>query len=54
MKKKLSDLLNRLVLTERGMTTKVEDAKRINQEPVDYEKVDELLKAHSREIAKIT
>ena len=47
---KLSDLLNRLVLTER-MTTKVEDAKRINQEPVDYEKVDELLKAH-REIAK--
>ena len=47
---KLSDLLNRLVLTER-MTTKVEDAKRINQEPVNYEKVDELLKAH-REIAK--
>ena len=47
---KLGDLLNRLDLTER-MTTEVEDAERINQEPVDYEKIDELLKAH-REIAK--
>ena len=47
---KLSDLLNRLDLAER-MTTRVEDAERINQKPIDYGKVDELLKAH-REIAK--
>lgn len=47
---KLSDLLNRLSLAER-MTTKVEDTEQINQQPIDYEKVDELLKAH-REIAK--
>ena len=47
---KLSDLLNRLGLTER-MTTKVEETERINQQPIDYEKVNELLKAH-REIAK--
>lgn len=33
------------------MTTRVEDAERINQKPIDYGKVDELLKAH-REIAK--
>ena len=48
---KLSDLLNRLVLTER-MTTKVEDAKRINQEPVDYEKVERIAEKAHREIAK--
>ena len=47
---KLSDLLNRLDLAER-MTTRVEDAEHINQKPIDYGKVDELLKAH-REIAK--
>lgn len=47
---KLSDLLNRLGLTER-MITKVEETERINQQPIDYEKVNELLKAH-REIAK--
>lgn len=47
---KLSDLLSRLSLIER-MTTKVEDTERINQQPIDYKKVDELLKAH-REIAK--
>ena len=47
---KLSDLLNRLVLTER-MTTKVEDTERINQQPIDYKKVDDVLQKQ-REIAK--
>ena len=47
---KLSDLLSCLGLTER-MTTEVKDAERINQQPIGYEKVDELLKVH-REIAK--
>ena len=46
---KLSDLLNRLVLTER-MTTKVEDTERINQQPIDYKKVDDVLQKQ-REIA---
>ena len=47
---KLSDLLNRLGLAER-MTTKVEEAERINKRPVDYEKVDDVLQKQ-REIAK--
>ena len=47
---KLSDLLNRLGLTER-MTTKVEDTERINQRPIDYEKVDDVLQKQ-REVAK--
>lgn len=47
---KLSDLLNRLGLAER-MTTKVEDTERINQQPIDYEKVDDVLQKQ-REIAK--
>ena len=47
---KLSDLLNRLGLTER-MTIKVEDTERINQQPIDYEKVDNVLQKQ-REIAK--
>lgn len=47
---KLSDMLNRLGLTE-CMTTKVEDAVRINQHPVDYERVDDFLQKQ-REIAK--
>lgn len=47
---KLSDLLNRLGLTER-MTTKVEDTELINQQPIDYEKVDDVLQKQ-REIAK--
>jgi hypothetical protein len=47
---KLSDLLNRLGLTER-MTTKVEDTERINQQPIDYKKVDDVLQKQ-REIAK--
>ena len=33
------------------MTAKVEDAENINEETIDYAKVDELLKAH-REVAK--
>ena len=47
---KLSDLLNRLGLTER-MTTKIEDTENINEKAIDYAKVDEQLKAH-REVAK--
>ena len=47
---KLSDLLNRLGLTER-MTTKVEETEHINQQPIDYEKVDDVLQKQ-REIAK--
>lgn len=47
---KLSDLLNRLGLTER-MTTEVEDTERINQQPIDYEKVDDVLQKQ-RETAK--
>lgn len=47
---KLSDLLNRLGLTER-MTTKVEESEHINQQPIDYEKVDDVLQKQ-REIAK--
>ena len=47
---KLSDLLERLDLADR-MTAKVEDAENINEETIDYAKVDELLKAH-REVAK--
>lgn len=47
---KLSDLLNRLGLAER-MTTRVEDAENINEQLIDYRKVDELLKAH-RKVAK--
>ena len=47
---KLSDLLNRLGLTER-MTTKVEETEHINQQPIDYEKVDDILQKQ-REIAK--
>lgn len=47
---KLSDLLNCVELTER-MTTNVEDAECINQQPIDYEKVDDVLQKQ-REIAK--
>lgn len=47
---KLGDLLNRLGLTER-MTTKVEETEHINQQPIDYEKVDDVLQKQ-REIAK--
>lgn len=47
---KLSDLLNRLELAER-MTTKVEDAECINQKPIDYGKVDNILQKQ-RKIAK--
>ena len=47
---KLSDLLNRLGLAER-MTTKVEETECINQQPIDYEKVDDVLQKQ-REIAK--
>ena len=47
---KLSDLLNRLGLTER-MTMKVEETEHINQQPIDYEKVDDVLQKQ-REIAK--
>lgn len=47
---KLSDLLERLDLADR-MTTTVEDAENINEETIDYAKVDELLKAH-REVTK--
>lgn len=47
---KLSDLLNRLGLADR-MTMKVENAERINQQLINYEKIDEILKAH-RKIAK--
>ena len=47
---KLSDLLNRLGLTER-MTTKVEESEHINQQLIDYEKVDDVLQKQ-REIAK--
>lgn len=47
---KISDLLNRLGLTER-MTTKVEETERINQQLIDYEKVDDVLQKQ-RKIAK--
>ena len=47
---KLSDLLERLDLADR-MTAKVEDVEKINEETIDYAKVDELLKAHG-EVAK--
>ena len=47
---KLSDLLERLDLADR-MTAKVEYAENINEETIDYAKVDELLKTH-REVAK--
>ena len=47
---KLSDLLERLGVSNR-MTMKVEDAENINEKPIDYAKVDELLKVH-REVAK--
>ena len=39
-----------MLLTER-MTTKVEDTERINQQPIDYKKVDDVLQKQ-REIAK--
>lgn len=42
--------MNRLGLAER-MTTKVEDTECINQQPIDYEKVDDVLQKQ-REIAK--
>lgn len=45
---KLTDLLNRLGLANR-LTTKVEDAESINDKPIDYTKVDELLKLHRKE-----
>lgn len=47
---KLGDLLKQLELDAR-MTTKIEDAKRINAQAIDYEKVNDLLKAH-RNVAK--
>lgn len=43
-------MLNRLGLTER-MTTTVEETARINQQPIDYEKVDDVLQKQ-RKIAK--
>ncbi|WP_294653036.1 polysaccharide pyruvyl transferase family protein [uncultured Ruminococcus sp.] len=42
---KLRDLLERLGLADR-MTTKVEDAEKINEKSIDYAKIDKLLKAH--------
>lgn len=47
---KLGDLLNRLDLTQR-MTTEVEDTERINEQPIDYKKVDDILKKQ-RKMAK--
>ena len=47
---KLSDLLERLGLANR-MTTKIEDVESVNEKTVDYEIVDESLKAQ-REVAK--
>ena len=47
---KLSDLLQRLHLTER-MTTRVEDAEKINAAYIDYSEIDNILEGQ-REIAK--
>ncbi len=47
---KLSDLLRRLDLVDR-MTTKIEDAERINGMTINYEKVDEMLK-EQRKVAR--
>lgn len=47
---KLSDLLKRLDLENR-MTTKIEEVENINQQPIDYRKVDDILKKQ-RKVAK--
>lgn len=47
---KLSDLLKRLELNTR-MTTKIESVENINEQVINYEKIDEILKAH-RKVAR--
>lgn len=47
---KLSDLLKRLELNAR-MTTKIESVENINEQVINYEKIDELLKIH-RKVAR--
>lgn len=47
---KLSDLLKRLELNTR-MTTKIESVENINEQVINYEKIDEILKTH-RKVAR--